>query len=160
MAKTPHNNNKSPKVTKKYAVKKTWWGDVKSLMGWKGAQFTPAEIDALSERLLEWGHEKDSLSFQQFYENHGIPRQSLEAIRAKNPQVEEAYQFVKEMIGWRRMKLMMYKKSQVNFQPLMVIQRVYDPDFQKCWEEDKAKEAESSHTVAVIKEFCEHSTKE
>ena len=130
----------------------TWHGTIRELLGWKDAVLTPAFVEALADKMMEWSRNEESYDFQQFYSMVGIPRNSYEFLRTKHPLLEEAYQMTTDVIGERRQRRLFALVPQSMSRTL----RYYHRDHRKAHDEDvesKNKNPQPSTINVTLPDF-------
>lgn len=153
-AKTTNNSISKDKVTKTCTP---WIEDYLNVRSMRMHPVTQAFIEDLCKELVAWALDdelkrfKQPLMIAQFYTRHGIPRRTFYKWCKDFPQLDEAYEFAKEVMAARRETGAIIKEYDTS--TIAFMQPHYSPEWKDMLEykaELKAKhESQSQGNVLV-----------
>lgn len=127
---------------------------LENLLAWSHSEMCDKRKDWICEKLYEWVQKEDSLTFISFCHEYSIPYDYFLVLAGREDKIKKVYNYAKTVIGMRREKLATFKEYGTN--PAVILQtiRVYHPDFQETYAEDK-KHEEASDPAARLLDFLE-----
>lgn len=93
------NSSTSPKTKKKTATQ--WW-EYRDQNTWRMKPYSMQTLEELADHIKAWAKLKDSYRINDFYNEHGISKQTFHELMQRCEKLQDAHQYTIERLASRR----------------------------------------------------------